>query len=106
MTGGEAPNSKRPSSREAPNIKLQQQCGAEFEVWRLRFLWSLNVGAWSFSPSSLVFAHKFPRAASHVCGVAACAGGDFGYEISNLGESQRRDTARLIEFGNRAKGTN
>jgi len=89
------------TGREAPDIKPQQQCGAEFEVWRLRFLWSLDVGAWSFSPSSLVFAHKFPQAVSHVCGVVTCAGGGFGYEISNLGESQRRDTARLLEFNKR-----
>jgi hypothetical protein len=45
-----APKHQDPSSREAPNTKHQAPNDASlFDVWSLKFLWSLDVGAWSFS---------------------------------------------------------
>jgi NAD(P) transhydrogenase subunit alpha len=39
-----------PSSREAPNIKLQDNSGIgrRFGSWNLKFFWSLELGAWCF----------------------------------------------------------
>src|SRR5258708_4153812 len=39
-----------PTSREAPNTNLQSRLCAEarFVVWSLVFLWSLELGIWSF----------------------------------------------------------
>src|SRR5687768_16710312 len=39
-----------PTSREAPTAKLpNDRCGAGmFEIWSLEFLWSLELGFWSF----------------------------------------------------------
>jgi hypothetical protein len=37
-----------PTSREALNFKIQLEMQiAHFEAWCLKFLWSLDVGAWS-----------------------------------------------------------
>src|SRR6185295_1782005 len=43
--------SQAPSSREAPNFKLQPG-RAPFGAWCLVFLWSLELGIWSFCHSS------------------------------------------------------
>src|ERR1035441_5037790 len=38
-----------PTSREAPTFNVQTKLHvAWFEAWCLKFLWSLDVGAWSF----------------------------------------------------------
>src|SRR5882672_6145820 len=43
-----------PNTREAPNSKHEIARGVRFEIWSLEFLWSLELGVWSFS-SSLPF---------------------------------------------------
>jgi hypothetical protein len=44
---------QHPSSKEAPNSKLQNAHSALFRVWRLVLLWCLVLEAWSFRPSAL-----------------------------------------------------
>jgi hypothetical protein len=44
------PKSQAPTSIEAPNFNLQSSKLAMrlIEIWILKFLWSLDVGIWSF----------------------------------------------------------
>jgi hypothetical protein len=48
MTGCRSSKFQAPSSREAPNLKLQIHARTRFEIWCLGFLWSLVLGIWSF----------------------------------------------------------
>ncbi len=42
-------NIQTSTSREAPNLKLQTGAATfPLEAWSLKFLWSLEVGAWNF----------------------------------------------------------
>src|ERR1017187_8940929 len=40
---------QHPSTRETPNFKLQTMIGDFIGAWSLEFLWSLELGIWSFS---------------------------------------------------------
>jgi hypothetical protein len=52
----ESSNHQAPSSREAPNLKLQYgSIAAAFGIWSLGFLWSLVFGIWCFVLSPITY---------------------------------------------------
>ena len=56
-------NIQAPTSKETPSLKVQSSVRAtSFEYWWLELLWSLDVGAWSFSSRLAIncFVSKFP----------------------------------------------
>ncbi len=56
----EAPNSKlqHPEKRQAPTIHATPRA---FGIWSLKFLWSLDIGAWRFLPRGATKASAQPR---------------------------------------------
>src|SRR5215831_1953030 len=46
--GSQSSKFQAPTSREAPNSNIQSRAQIRLGVWNLKFLWSLEVGIWSF----------------------------------------------------------
>jgi hypothetical protein len=52
---------KRCEAVPTPTRVVERASYADFGIWNLEFLWSLELGAWSLSPSPLSVPPKTPK---------------------------------------------
>src|SRR5947209_11635669 len=66
LMGTESSKHQAPSTREAPNRKLQRSRRSWIDVWSLKILWSLELGAWRFFSRQLQPPAQIPLRAHDV----------------------------------------